>query len=121
MTHNFWKNFRKDSRATVPVRTPFPPLNGPLRKPLLSRRNRFREGSSTCLDPLSPYPPGADMTEAADRNEKSVTVDGESISYLSPAEQTREDSRQATSRAVQRKTSLPKFLRMFGMRTADRP
>ena len=59
--------------------------------------------------------------EEDDRQLKSMSVDNESVTYLSPAEQAAEDRRKAEKKGLKRTKSLATFFRIFGISTQDRP
>ena len=80
-------------------------------------------GNRVGLDGRNQVPPqeGVEVTTPAPRDVKSIDVDGQSTTFLSPAEQAQEDRRQA-ERAGLKKTRSPKdFFRMFRITSADRP
>lgn len=56
-----------------------------------------------------------------DRDIKSVTSDGQTTTFLTPAEQAQEDRRQAERTALKKRKRLSNFLRMFRITTGDRP
>ncbi|MGC1274766.1 MAG: hypothetical protein WBC44_13755 [Planctomycetaceae bacterium] len=62
-----------------------------------------------------------DATTGGDRDVKSVTNDGHSVSFLSPAEQATEDRRRAERCGLKRSKPLQQFFRMFRITTQDRP
>lgn len=62
-----------------------------------------------------------DDTTNADRDVSSVSTDGHAVSFLSPADQTIEDRRQAERAGLNRRKPLSSFFRMFGIRTRDVP
>jgi len=54
------------------------------------------------------------------RDAKSVTNDGTTVSFLSPAEQAAEDRRRSEREGLKRSKPLANFFRIFKTRTEDR-
>lgn len=56
-----------------------------------------------------------------DRDVSSVSTDGHSTSFLSPAEQAAEDRRLAEREGLKKTKPLGQFFRMFRIQSQDRP
>lgn len=61
------------------------------------------------------------MSESNPRDVQSVTVDGQTVSYVPPEQQAKEDRRQAERRGLKRNKPLAGFFRMFRITMQDRP
>lgn len=62
------------------------------------------------------------MSESApERDVQSMTNDGQSVTFLSPDDQAKEDRRQAESAGLKRNRTLRHFFRMFRVTTRDVP